>query len=93
MRAAAGHREWFDALWRRRKTVAVASIILLLGVSQISSLRSAILLRKALAETDRLFPGWRLDELEAARSECPDAENAALRVSAAAHVLPAVLAT
>ena len=85
---AAGHREWFNALWRRRKTVAVASIILLFGFSQISSLRSAILLRRALAETERVCPVWRLDELEAARERVLDVENAALRVSAAAHVLP-----
>ena len=61
---------------------------LFLGISQISSLRSTILLRRALAETDRLYPAWRLDELEAARERVPDAKNAALRVSAAAHLLP-----
>ena len=33
-------RAWLEALKRRRKTVAVASIILLLGISQISSLGS-----------------------------------------------------
>ena len=86
---APGRRAWFEALKRNRKAVAVASIILLLGVSQISSLHSTILLRRALAETDRVCPAWRLDELEAARERVPDTDNAALRVSAAAQVLPA----
>jgi ABC-type Na+ efflux pump permease subunit len=86
---AAGRRAWFEALKRRRKTVAVASMVVLFVISQISSLRSSILLRRALAETERLCPGWRLDDLEAARERVPDAENAALRVGAADHVLPA----
>jgi hypothetical protein len=34
--------------------------------------------RKVLAETDRLDPGWRWEQLEAKRSAVPDDENAAL---------------
>ncbi|HEV2947227.1 MAG TPA: hypothetical protein VGX70_07610 [Gemmataceae bacterium] len=46
-------------------------------------------LRAAIAEADRLDPGWRLAELEAARAEIPDSDNAALQVSAARKLLPA----
>ena len=43
-------------------------------------------LHDALAETDRLDPGWRAEELEARRAAVPDAENAAYRVIAAAKL-------
>ncbi len=42
----------------------------------------------AIEEADRLDPGWRLAELEAARAEVPDSENAALQVLAAKKLLP-----
>src|SRR5713101_4736278 len=45
--------------------------------------------RAAIEEADRLDPGWRLADLEAARAEIPDAENAALEVLAAARLMPA----
>jgi hypothetical protein len=45
-------------------------------------------LREAVAEADQLDPGWRLDELEAARAPIPDEENAAPRVLAAHRLLP-----
>jgi hypothetical protein len=45
-------------------------------------------LQNALAEADRLDPGWSFPELEAARAVIPDAENAALRVLAARQLLP-----
>jgi hypothetical protein len=44
--------------------------------------------REAVAEADRLDPGWRLADLEAARATIPDAENAAPQVLAAAALLP-----
>ncbi len=40
-------------------------------------------LREAIAETDRLDPGWRLEELEAKREVIPDDRNGALVVIAA----------
>src|SRR6266849_718197 len=46
-------------------------------------------LRQAIAEADRLDPGWRLEDLEAARAEVSDEENAALQVLAAKKLLPA----
>src|SRR4051812_12616003 len=36
--------------------------------------------QEALAETDRLDPGWRFEDMQAARKPIPDAENAALQV-------------
>ena len=50
-------------------------------------------LREALAEADRIDPGWRFEDLEARRKVIPDEENAALRVLAARQVMPAVWAT
>jgi hypothetical protein len=44
-------------------------------------------LQAAIAESDRLDPGWRFQELEAAREPVPDAENGALQVLAAAALL------
>jgi hypothetical protein len=45
-------------------------------------------LQEAIAETDRLDPGWRFDDLEAARAPVPDAENGAVLVLAAAKQMP-----
>src|SRR5262249_25970071 len=45
--------------------------------------------RAAIAEADRLDPGWRLFDLEAARAQVPDEENAALQVLAAKKLIPA----
>src|SRR5439155_21485535 len=44
--------------------------------------------RAAIAEADRLDPGWRLAELEAGRAQIPDAENAAIQVAAAKKLVP-----
>jgi hypothetical protein len=40
-------------------------------------------LREAIAETDRLDPGWRFEDMQAARAEVPDGENGAKLVLAA----------
>src|SRR5260370_25662030 len=48
-------------------------------------------LQAAIAEADRLDPGWRLADLEAARAEIPDEEKAALQVLAAKKLVPASL--
>jgi hypothetical protein len=45
-------------------------------------------LREAIAEADRLDPGWRLEELEARRAETPDKENSALHVMRVKRLLP-----
>src|SRR5262249_8258416 len=45
-------------------------------------------LQEALAEADRLDPGWRLDDLEASRDAYPDEENSALRVQPVLRLIP-----
>ena len=46
-------------------------------------------LREAVAEADRLDPGWRFEDLESARALVPDQENSALHVLAARALIPA----
>jgi hypothetical protein len=45
-------------------------------------------LQETLAEMDRVEPGWRLEEIEAAREEIPEEENSAPVVLAAARLMP-----
>ncbi len=45
-------------------------------------------LQYALAEADRLDPGWRLEELEEKREIVPDEENGALKVLAVKELMP-----
>ncbi len=45
-------------------------------------------LRDAIAEADRLDPGWRFEDIEAARPAVPDAENGARVVLAAGAKIP-----
>ncbi len=78
-------RRW----WRKRPALVSVSILAVLSIGVVIwSEHAARSLREALAETDRLYPAWRLDDLEAARERVPDARNAALRVTAAGHLLP-----
>jgi hypothetical protein len=46
-------------------------------------------IQDAIAEADRLDPGWRFEDLEAARAAVPDAENSATLVLAAHALIPA----
>src|SRR5437870_11073475 len=45
-------------------------------------------LQEAIAEADRLDPGWQLADLEAKRDVIPAEENGALQVLATAKLLP-----
>ncbi|HTU19464.1 MAG TPA: hypothetical protein VMG10_15495 [Gemmataceae bacterium] len=45
-------------------------------------------LKEALAELDRSDPGWRLEDIEAAREPIPEGENSARVVMAAFNLLP-----
>jgi ABC-type transport system involved in multi-copper enzyme maturation permease subunit len=75
--------------WRKRPLLS--SILIAIALSCTLSVwfgGGAKSLREALAETDALCPGWRLDHLEAARTRLPDAKNGALRVIGAAQLLP-----
>ncbi len=51
--------------------------------------RAIVNLAEAIAEADRLDPGWRIDDLQAHRAELPDDRNAALRILALRAKLPA----
>src|SRR5262249_10017696 len=79
---------------RRRKRLILGTGVLLFivfGVAWCGLLYyvSDRRLNLAIAEADRLDPGWRLAELEAKRPVLPDEENAAVRVLAARKLVPA----
>jgi ABC-type transport system involved in multi-copper enzyme maturation permease subunit len=71
----------------RRLAMPVAAIVgyVLLGVYwSFTTHGSQERLDEAIAEADRLDPGWRLEELEAKRRQLSDAENSAYQVPAIA---------
>src|SRR5947209_6439220 len=49
---------------------------------------AAVELAEAIAEADRLDPGWRIGDIEAQRAELPNDQNAALRILATVAKLP-----
>jgi hypothetical protein len=76
---------------RRRRLALLACVVFLLLAGAVLIIRMLLLpseqeLRAALAEADRLDPGWRLEELEARRRQVPDEENSALLIIAIDHV-------
>jgi hypothetical protein len=74
--------------WPRR---VLKAVLLLIGVAVGAYYLLAYLgtrdLAAAIAEADRLDPGWRLDEMQAARAKLADGENSALQVLAADALL------
>lgn len=87
-----------ERLWRKARRypvpVALSIIVLLLtGFVLYSQLTRPLdpdeELLHAVADLDRLEPGWRLEQLEAARLPVADDKNAALQTRAAAKLLPA----
>lgn len=78
----------------RRKWPRYVVAVLLLAVGVTGGLLAFVYwigqqsLQAAMDEADRLDPGWRLDDLEAAREQVPDAENAALQVLRTTALLP-----
>jgi hypothetical protein len=78
----------------RRKPRIIFGIILLLGCTGTAyyyyvSITVEERLKKALAELDRLDPGWRLDDILKNQPKFPDAENGALQRIAVQRMLPA----
>ena len=64
---------WFRAFeFAVQLTLAVGYVLYAIRYYQI-----ATRLKEALAEMDRTDPGWRLQDVEAARAVVPDAENSA----------------
>ncbi len=58
--------------------IILGLVLLVIGFLLVRQRRAADALRLALEELDRKDPGWRLEEIEAARREVPDAENGGL---------------
>jgi len=76
-------------LRRRRRWLLLLIVPLALGGGYGLYLHSANeRLARVLAETDRLDPHWRLDDIEADRAVIPDEENSALTVLAAQAKMP-----
>jgi hypothetical protein len=79
-------------LHRRRLLLAAAVLLLLVGplVGLYLYLRGAPdrEVQAAVAETDRLDPGWRFEDLQQQRPVIPDEQNAALCVTAARNLMP-----
>jgi hypothetical protein len=75
--------------WFRQTTVGLA-VVLAIGFAAFLFLLywNDSQLREMEARLDNDDPGWRLDEIEAAREKIPDAENSALVVVAAKDLLP-----
>jgi hypothetical protein len=74
-----------------RKCILVGSLIVPLGSAVLfvySFLASDRTLHEAIAEADRLDPGWRMQELQAKRASIPDQENTARALQAAYYLLP-----
>lgn len=83
-----GDTSWKKRFWRSKWVViALAPLGLILLIYFVTRYQSTRRLELAIAEADRLDPGWRLDELEAARRPFPAPEKngieQAMRVSAA----------
>jgi ABC-type transport system involved in multi-copper enzyme maturation permease subunit len=62
------------------RTLLVLPLLFMLGWYGLRSLVDGRNLQQAIADADRLDPGWRLEELEAKREVIPDEENSALLV-------------
>ncbi|MFL5329282.1 MAG: hypothetical protein ACJ8C4_10240 [Gemmataceae bacterium] len=62
-------RRWRWGLYALFAVAVILSFLFFLANSE---------LNRAIAETDALDPGWRLEEIEAARAVIPDSENSAL---------------
>jgi hypothetical protein len=81
------------AAWRRSLTWLIVALIVVILVGGAAWIVHDLFisdqgLEAAIAATDRLDPGWRIEELQAARKPVPDAENAALVVLAVAEKIP-----
>ncbi len=68
--------------------VAVVSFLGFLALWWLFGVLASSRLRKAEETADRLDPGWRMEELLAARPTMPDEKNSALEVLAALRNLP-----
>jgi len=63
----------------------VGLVLAYMGMAGVSRIR----LEQAIAEADKLDPGWQIPELEANRAKVSDEENSATVILAAAKLIPA----
>ncbi len=76
--------------WPRRLILgAIVLVALVAGLYALFDYLQERDLHEAVAEADRLDPGWRFEDLQKARAEVPDDENAAPVVLAARAQMPA----
>ena len=77
--------------WWLKWTIIPLLVVLcpLLAIHYFDNAAAERALAEAVAEADRLDPGWRLEELEAARRQIPDDKNGALVVLSAHRKMPA----
>jgi hypothetical protein len=80
------YRAW--RLFRFLLLVAIVGLCFLVGKYIYGSITASKELAEAIAETDQVDPGWRIEELEAKRQSVPDGQNAAMVAMAAAKDLP-----
>jgi hypothetical protein len=66
--------------WRKLMVCVLVFALALFAVGSYLTWSAERDFQEALAETDRIDPGWRLDDIEAARAVLPDEENAAIVV-------------
>jgi hypothetical protein len=76
-------RRWW---WRWSVRLAILAGVALLSAFLFLLYRADSRLQQLEAQLDRDDPGWRLDEIEAARAQIPAAENSALVVAAASDL-------
>src|SRR6266851_4273884 len=67
--------------WRRALAVMAGLVAALAGVWWYLSWAEELDFQTALAETDQLDPGWRLEDILAARPVIPDERNSAKHVA------------
>jgi hypothetical protein len=79
-------------MWKRRFALAALLGVLIAGLLLGWHFYNQSLLEKelqdAIAEADRLDPGWRLEELVAKRAVIPDLENSAIQIMALRTLVP-----
>jgi len=79
-------RDWFFGL--HSAWPAAVPGLLIIGWYAYQSSTAAKFLQSTIAQTDRLDPGWRLEELAARREQIPDEKNSALQLIEADRSLP-----
>jgi hypothetical protein len=86
--AKTSRRPWWRRWLRRLGLTLLLALLGTGGYFVYRHYRAANALEEAVAALDREDPGWRLQEIEAARARVPDADNGARVVIAAAALVP-----